>query len=93
MIVTCIIIHIILQTTHNILHISYQIVHVIPSYAMRPWNHKLDIKTSQKEGSTYGTSTREPPLANTESASFIHTNFIFIHSYTSATASHTYYVV
>ena len=71
--VTCISILIILQAPHNILHILYHVVHIILSYAMRPWNHGLDIKTSQNEGSTYGTSTREPSLANTESTSFIHT--------------------
>ena len=52
---------IILQPIHNILQISYHIVHIIPSYAIRTWNHGLDIKTSQNEGSTYGTSTMEPP--------------------------------
>ena len=50
--VTCIIILIVLHTTHNILHIAYSITsytqHI--SYAMRPWNHGLDIKTSQKRG-------------------------------------------
>ena len=35
--VTCIIKLIILQTTHNILDISYHTVHIILSYAMRPW--------------------------------------------------------
>ena len=45
--------------------IIIHIVHIISSYAMRPWNHGLDIKTSQNEGSTYGTSTREPSLINT----------------------------
>ena len=55
--VTCIIKHIILQTTHNIfhiehiiIHITHNVVHIIHSYAMRPWNHGLDIKTSQKWG-------------------------------------------
>ena len=81
--VTCIIILIILHTTYNILHIAYNILHIahnifhiIRSYVMRPWNHGLDFKTSQNEGSTYGTSTREPSLANIESTSFIHTNLI-----------------
>ena len=53
--VTCIIMRIILYTTynilhiaHNILHIAHNIFHIIHSYAMRPWNHGLDIKTSQK---------------------------------------------
>ena len=53
--VTCIIKLIILQTTHNIfhiahiiIHITHNIVHIIHSYAMRPWNHGLDIKTSPK---------------------------------------------
>ena len=36
MIVTCIIKFIILQTAHNIFHISYHVVHIILSYAMRP---------------------------------------------------------
>ena len=68
--------------THNIFHISYHVVHIFLSYAMRPWDHGLDVRTSLNEGSTCGTSTREPSLANTESASFIHTYFIFIHLYT-----------
>ena len=34
--VTCIIILIILQAEHYILHISYDVVHIILSYAMRP---------------------------------------------------------
>ena len=46
--VTCIIKFIILQTTYNIFHRSYHVVHIILSYAMRPWNHGLDIMTSQK---------------------------------------------
>ena len=53
--VTCIIILMIFQTTHDILQISYHIVHIIILYSMRPWNHCLDIRTSQNEGSTYGT--------------------------------------
>ena len=63
--VTCIIIgiilhiaHDILHIAHNILHIEHNIFHIIRSYAIRPWNHGLDIKNSQNEGSTYGTSTR-----------------------------------
>ena len=75
--VTCIIKLVILQTKHNIFHISHHVVHIILSYAMRPWDHGLDVTTSQNEGSTYETSTGEPSLANTESASFIHTYFIF----------------
>ena len=78
--VTCIIILIILHTSHNILHIAHiilhiahKIVHIIHSYTMRPWNHGLDVRTSQNEGSPYGTSTRESSLANRESASFVHT--------------------
>ena len=90
---TCIIIIIILKTTHNILHISYYIVHIIISYSMRHWNHGLDIRTSQSEGSTYGTYTRENSLTNIESSSFIHTYFNFILSYTSAATSHTQDVV
>ena len=35
---------------HNILHMAHNIFHIIRSYAMRPWNHGLDIKTSQKLG-------------------------------------------
>ena len=78
--VTCIIILIILQAAYNILHISYHVVHIILSYAMRPSNHGLDIRTSQNECSTYGTSTREPSLTKTESASlFIRTSFSFFH--------------
>ena len=53
--VTCIIKLIILQITHNIfhiahiiIHITHNVVHIIHSYAMRPWNHGLDIMTSQK---------------------------------------------
>ena len=60
--------------------ISYHVLHIIFSYSMIPWDHGLDIRTSQNEDSTYGTSTREPSLANTESTSFIHTYFIF-HSF------------
>ena len=60
--VTCIIKLIILQTAHITFHILYQGVHII---LLRPWNHRLDINTSLYEGSTYGTSTREPSLANT----------------------------
>ena len=78
--VTCISILIILQAPHNILHILYHVVHIILSYAMIPWDHGLDIRTSQNEGSTYGTSTREPSSANTEPASFIRSYFISIHS-------------
>ena len=46
--VTCIIKLIILQTTLNIFRILYHIVHIILSYVMRPWNHEIDIRTSQK---------------------------------------------
>ena len=87
--VTCIIILIILQAAHNILHISYHIVHIILSYAMRRWNHGFDIRTSQNVGSAYETLTRDATLENIESASFIYTYFIFIHSYTSSITSHT----
>ena len=80
--VTCTIILMILYTTHNILHIAHillhiehNIFHIIHLYAMRPWNHGLDNKTSKNEGSTYGTSTRKPSLENTEVVSFIHTYF------------------
>ena len=55
--VTCIIKLIILQTTHNIFHIAHiiiyithNVVHIVHSYAMGPWNHGIDIKTSQKLG-------------------------------------------
>ena len=78
--VTCIIKLIILQTAHNIFHISYHVVHIILSYAMRPWDHGLDVRTSQSEASTYETTTRDPSLKNTVSTSFIHTYFIF-HSF------------
>ena len=81
--VKCIIIRSILHTTHNILHIAHNILHLthiifhlISSYAMRPLNHALNIRTSQNEGSTYGASTSEPFLENIESASLIHTYFI-----------------
>ena len=87
--VTYIIKLIILQTTHNIFHISYHVVHIILSYAMKPWDHGLDVRISQNEGSTYETSTREPSLINTEYVSFIHAYFIFILSYISAITSHT----
>ena len=40
--------HNILYIAQNILHISHNIFHNIRSYAMRPWNNGLDIKTSQK---------------------------------------------
>ena len=72
--------NIILQIAHDIVHLSYQISHTIPSYSMRPWNHRLDIRTSQNEGSTHETSTREPSLANIESASSICT-YISFHSF------------
>ena len=71
--VTCIIILIILNTTHNILHIAHNILHIVHNifhiirlYAMRPWNHGLNFRTSQNEGSTYRTSIKKPSLANTE---------------------------
>ena len=78
--VTCIIKLIILQTAHNIFHISYEVVHIILSYTIRPWDHGIDVRTSQNKGSTYGTSTRDLSLENTESASFIHTYFTLFHS-------------
>ena len=78
-----------LQATHDIFHISYHVVHIILSYAMRPWNHGFDIRTSQNESSAYGALTRDATLENTESSSLIHTYIIFIHSYTSATTSYT----
>ena len=87
--VTCIIILVISQAVHNVLHISYHVVHIILSYAMRPWKPGLDIRNSQNEGSTYGTSTRETSSTNIESVSFINTYFIFIFSYTSAATSHS----
>ena len=74
---TCIIKLMILQTAYNIFYISYHVVYIILSYAMRPGDQGLDVRTYQNEGSTYGTSTRDPSLANTESALFIHTYFIF----------------
>ena len=55
------------------MRIPHNIFYNIHSYAMRRWIHALDIKTLQNEGSTYETSTRASSLANTESASFIHT--------------------
>ena len=67
--------HNILHIGHNILHIAHNIFYSIRSYAMIPWNHGLEIRTSQNEGSTYGISTREPSLANTEFTLFIHTSF------------------
>ena len=85
--VTCIIIRIILYTTHivlhiahNILHIAYDIFHIICSYAMKLWKHGPDSKTSQNKGSIYGTSIREPSSANRASALFIHMYFILFHS-------------
>ena len=48
--VTCIIKLIILQTAHNIFYISYHVVRIILSYAMRPWDHGLDVRISQNEG-------------------------------------------
>ena len=77
-------------TIRIILHIAYYIFHIIRSYAMRPWNHGLDIQISQNEGSTYETSTRESSLESTESASFIHMYFISFHSYASVNAIHTH---
>ena len=73
----------IFHTTHNnihiahiIIHITHNVVHIIYLYAMRPWNHGLEIKTSQNEDSTYVTLTKGSALANTKSALFIHTHFI-----------------
>ena len=40
--------HNILHTAHNILHITHNIFHITRSYAMRPWNHGIDIKNFQK---------------------------------------------
>ena len=78
--VTYIIKLIILQTAYNIFHISYHVVHIILSYSMKTWDRGLDVRTYQNEGSTYGTSTREPSLANTGSALFIHTYHISVNS-------------
>ena len=54
--VTCIIILNILHTAHNnvlithiVIHITHNVVHIIYSYAMRSWNHGLDIRTSLNE--------------------------------------------
>ena len=69
---------IILFILHNFIYYEH-ILHIIRSYAVRPWNHGLNIRTSQNEDSTNGTSTREPSLEYTESVLFIHTYFIFIH--------------
>ena len=92
--------HNILHTTHNIFHIVYNILHIthnifhiIYSYFMRPSNHGLVIKTSQNDGLTYGTSTREPCLANRESSSFIHTYFISFVSQASLITNYTQDVV
>ena len=86
----------ILHTAHNsvhiahiIIHITHNVVHIIYSYAMRSWNHGLEIKTSQNEGSTYGTSTREFSLANTESALFIDTYLISFNSWACVNTSYT----
>ena len=98
--VTCNIILKVLHTTHNsihithiIIHITHNVVHIIYYYVMRPCNHGLDIKTSQNESSTYGTSTRESDLDNTESASFIHTYFISFHLWASINTIYTYDIV
>ena len=92
--------HIVLHIAHNIIHIAHivwhiahNIFHINHSYAIRPSNYGLDIKTSQNEGSTYGTSTREPSLASTESASFIHTYFTVFRSQASVNTSYTQDVV
>ena len=68
--VTCTIILNIFHIAHNNVHIAQiifditqNIVHIIYSYAMRSWNHGIDIKTSQNEVSTYGTSTRVSALS------------------------------
>ena len=71
--VTCIVKLIILQTKNNIFHISYHVVHIILSYAMRPWDHGHDVRTSLNEGTTYGSSTREN--------FFSKHRFCFIHLY------------
>ena len=78
--VTCIIILIILQETHKVLHILYHVVHIIISYSIRPWNHVLDIRTSLNKGSTYATSTRSLHQ-KTQSLlhSFVRTSFSFVH--------------
>ena len=95
--VTCIIICIILHTTHNILHITHNILqiphnifHIICSYAIRPWNHWLKIITYQNEGSTYGTWTREPSLSR--KICFIHSYVLHFHSFVSLCKHQPYLV-
>ena len=61
--ITHIVLHIgynMLHVAHIVLHITHNIFHFIHSYAMRPWNHIFDIKTSQNKGFKYGNSTTEP---------------------------------
>ena len=70
---TCIIKLMILQTAYNIFYISYHVVYIILSYAMRPWDHGHDVRTSLNEGTTYGSSTREN--------FFSKHRFCFIHLY------------
>ena len=56
------------------------------SFIRMPWDIRimdLTLRLPKNEGSTYGTSNRESTLANTESASFIHTYFIWFHSWAS----------
>ena len=90
---TCIMKLITLQKTHILFHISYQVVHIILSYATIPWDYGHDIRTSPNEGSTYRTSTKYPSLANTKYASFIHTYSIWFHSWDSVNTSYTFDVV
>ena len=46
--VSCIIKHIILKIAHIISHIEHTIFQIIHSYAMRHWNHGLNIRTFKK---------------------------------------------
>ena len=53
----------------------------------------LILRLPKNEGSTYGTLTRESDLANAESSSLIHTQFISFHSWASVKSCYTYDVV
>ena len=94
--VTCITKLIILQTTHNMFHIAHIIIHithnVFISFIRMPWDlgiMDLTLRLPNNEVSTYGTSTRESALANTEYVSFIHMYLISFHSWASVNTSYT----
>ena len=89
MTVTCIIKLIILHAAHNIFHISYHVDHIILSYSMRPWDHRLDVRTSKNEGAPLG-------ILLQQTQGLLHSIIgisCFILQYTTAITSHTWDVV